>query len=169
MKQIDEQELQQILDTEAQSKHYYGVNTILAWVCTVLFAVATIMSVQIEICFVVFLFCAVMLIMVGFYFTFLYINAQIRWKRLKNGKVQPVWGVCTKKEPFIFWKSGGGTVWVSSEIQPLYRIIADDKTYHTVQNGVPLWVVDFGKIFFIEISKCYLPQAWKTSDNITRG
>ncbi|MGN0536435.1 MAG: hypothetical protein ACI4M3_00490 [Acutalibacteraceae bacterium] len=171
MKQIDEQEFQQILNLEAQSKRYYGVNTILAWVCTVLFSAAAVLTVQIEICFVVFLFCAVMLVIVGVYFTFLYINAKIRWKRLKSGKVQPVWGVCTGKEPFIVWKSGGGTVLVSSETQSSYRITADDKTYNMAQKGVPLWVVDFGRIFFIEIIKCYFPQAWKKekTDNTTKG
>ncbi len=164
MKQIDEQEIQTILDTEVQLKNYYGINTLLAWGCMLLFSAATVLTVQIEICFVVFLFCAVMLMIVGIYFTFLYINAHTRWKRLKNGKVKPIWGICVNKEPLIFWKGGGGMVWVSSEEKASYKIMADEQTYRRVQKGVPLWVVDFGKICLVEISKCYFLQSWKSNE-----
>lgn len=161
MKQIEQQELEKILNLEFQAQKYCGTNAVLAWVCAVICTVATVLTVQIEICFAVFIFCVVILVLVGIYFTALYINACIRYKRLRNNKVCFIWGVCESKEPFISFKSGGGWLSVASE-QSSYRIEVDNKTYMAAQVGTPLWIVDFGVIGMITKKKCYFPQMWNT-------
>lgn len=165
MRDTSEYENRFILSMERQLCRYFCINTILSLMCSLLFSLASKLFVTIDILFAVFLFCAILMGLFTIYFAFSFVCASVRTIKLKNKKVVPELSVCVEKHPTLFIKIGGNIVTVRSEKDSMeYRTFTDTPTYNNISVGAPVVMVDFGKIFFVQYSKCYFVTKEKSEE-----